>query len=428
MHSNIFNDTVKLLNKLGAESGVSSVVLDCISRPEVLTEVNFSIKMDNGSIKIFKGYRSRYSTLLGTAKGGIRFHHDVTKDEVNSLALWMMVKNALVGLPYGGAKGGVVVDARILSQEELERVSRGYVRAIYDVIGEQIDVPAPDVGTNQMVMSWMVDEYNTINRISSIGTFTGKPIALGGSLFRTEATGYGVSVITNLLSKKIDKDPKNTKIAVQGLGNVGYFLTKFLIDLGYKVVCISDVEGAIFNENGLNIPVIFNNLEKMPMGTSVCDRNISGEEKIITNNELLELDVDILIPAAIENAITTQNANSIKADYIVEAANGPVQADANAILEKNGIIVVPDVLANAGGVVVSYFEWLQNLSCDYWQEEEVKEKLISIMTKAFTKVWDVMESKNISMRSAAYSIALKRLESAYNAKNPSYLTINKVSS
>lgn len=416
MSDNIFQDAVSLLNKLGSESGVDSAVLNCISQPELLTEVNFPVKMDDGKIRIFKGYRSRYSTVLGTAKGGIRFHQDVSGAEVNSLAMWMMVKNSLVGLPYGGGKGGVIVDARTLSQNELERVSRGYVRAIFDAIGEKVDVPAPDVGTNPVVMSYMIDEYNTINRTPSIGTFTGKPVPLGGSLFRTEATGYGAFVITKLLSEKIGKSPKDTKVAVQGLGNVGHFLAKFLHEEGYKVVAVSDVDGAIHNENGLDIPSIYEKLSKAPKGTSVCANDIANGAKIITNKELLELDVDIILPAAIENVITTENADKIKAKYIVEAANGPVQADANSILEKKGITVLPDVLVNAGGVVVSYFEWLQNLSCYYWDEAEVKEKLIKIMTKAFNDVWEIKETRSVSMRSAAYSISLKRIESALKAK------------
>lgn len=417
MSEKIFQDAVNLLNQLGRESGVDSVVLNCISQPELLTEVNFPIKMDDDKIRIFKGYRSRYNTALGTAKGGIRFHQDVSAGEVNSLAMWMMVKNSLVGLPYGGGKGGVIVDARTLSKGELERVSRGYVRAIFDVIGEKIDVPAPDVGTNPMVMAYMIDEYNTINRVSSIGTFTGKPVSLGGSLFRTEATGYGAFVITKLLSEKIGKSPKSTTVAVQGLGNVGHYLAKFLYEEGYKIVAVSDVDGAIYDPNGLDIPKIYNSLENAPKGTSVCSNQISTGATVINNEELLELDVDILLPSAIENVITTENAGKIKAKYIVEAANGPVQADANSILEKNGITILPDVLVNAGGVVVSYFEWLQNLSYYYWEEAEVKEKLIKIMTKAFNRVWEIKESRGISARSAAYSIALKRIETTLKAKH-----------
>lgn len=414
MLDNIFHDSVNLLNKLGKESGIDPLVLSCVSQPELLTEVNFPVKMDDGQIRIFKGYRSRYSTVLGTAKGGIRFHQDVSQGEVNSLAMWMMIKNSLVGIPYGGGKGGVIVDARTLSQNELERVSRGYVRAIFDVIGEKLDVPAPDVGTNPMVMTWMINEYNTINREPSIGTFTGKPIDIGGSLFRTEATGYGSYVITKLLSEKVGLAPKNTKVAVQGLGNVGYYLAKFLYEEGYKVVAVSDVDGAIYNENGLDIPSIYKELSTAGQGASV--KTVKVDAKHIDNKELLELDVDILLPAAIENVITTENADRIKAKYIVEAANGPVEPAANEILEKKGIIVAPDVLVNAGGVVVSYFEWIQNLSFYYWDEDEVKEKLIRIMTKAFNRVWKNKETRKVSMRSAAYAISLTRIESAIKTK------------
>ncbi|MDR2007440.1 MAG: Glu/Leu/Phe/Val dehydrogenase [Alphaproteobacteria bacterium] len=414
---NIFQDTVNLLNKLGKESNIKPEVLDFISQPELLTDVSFPVKMDNGKIRIFKGYRSRYSTILGPAKGGIRFHQDVNVHEVNSLGLWMMVKNSLVGLPYGGGKGGVIVDTRTVSAAELERISRGYVRAIFDSIGEKTDIPAPDLGTNPLIMTWMTDEYNTINRIKSPGTFTGKPVALGGSLFRTEATGFGAATITKLLSEKIGKTPASTSVAVQGLGNVGYFLTKFLAESGYKVKAISDVDGAIYAENGLDIPAIYKALAGAKKGTSVKDiYNVSAGAKIISNEELLELNVDVLLPAAIENVITTKNASKIKAKYIVEAANGPVQPEANPILETAGIVVLPDVLVNAGGVVVSYFEWLQNLSYYYWEEAEVKEKLTKIMTKAFNGVWDIHTNNKVSCRSAAYNISLSRIEASLKAK------------
>ncbi|MCL2567340.1 MAG: Glu/Leu/Phe/Val dehydrogenase [Alphaproteobacteria bacterium] len=413
----IFNDTVQLLNKLGKESGIKPEILDFLSQPELLTDVSFPVKMDNGKIKIFKGYRSRYSTILGPAKGGIRFHQDVNADEVNSLGLWMMVKNSLVGLPYGGGKGGVIVDARSVSMGELERISRGYVRAIFDSIGEKTDIPAPDLGTNPQVMSWMTDEYNTINRIKSPGTFTGKPVALGGSLFRTEATGFGASIITKLLSEKIGKAPSATSVAIQGLGNVGYYLTKFLHELGYKIMAISDVDGAIYAESGLNIPAIFEALKTAKKGTSVKEIiSVSAGAKAISNSELLELNIDILLPAAIENVITAKNAAKIKAKYIVEAANGPVAPEANPILEEAGIVVMPDVLVNAGGVVVSYFEWLQNLSYYYWEEAEVQEKLTKIMTKAFNNVWKLKEANKVSCRSAAYALALSRIESSLKAK------------
>ncbi|MDR0484822.1 MAG: Glu/Leu/Phe/Val dehydrogenase [Alphaproteobacteria bacterium] len=419
MSENIFQDTVNLLNKLGKESGINPNVLNYLSQPELLTSVSFPVKMDDGKIRIFKGFRSRYSTILGPAKGGIRFHQDVNAKEVNSLGLWMMVKNSLVGLAYGGGKGGVIVDSRALSTGELERVSRAYVRAIYDAIGEKTDIPAPDVGTNPTVMACMSDEYDTINRVKSPGTFTGKPIPLGGSLFRTEATGFGAYITTKLLSEKIGKSPKETTVAVQGLGNVGYYLTKFLNEEGYKVLAISDVDGAIYCENGLNIPAIYEALAKAKKGTSIATSEIysmSSGAKVISNAELLELNVDILLPAAIENVITTKNVDKIKAKYIVEVANGPLQPEVNPILEQKGIVILPDVLVNAGGVVVSYFEWLQNLSCYYWDEAEVKEKLIKIMTKAFNNVWELKNKNNVSCRSAAYAIALKRIENALNAK------------
>ncbi len=417
--SNIFEDAVMVLNKLGKQASIDPRVLGYISKPEQLLEVNFPVSMDDGTIRVFNGYRCRYSTVLGVAKGGIRFHHEVSADEVKSLALWMAVKNSLAGLPYGGGKGGVIVDVKKHSLSELEAVARGYVRAIVDNIGENIDVPAPDVGTNAHVMSWMIDEYENIKRKKSPGAFTGKPVALGGSLFRTEATGFGAHTVIKLLAKKLSKEPSSLTIAIQGLGNVGYYLAKFLYKAGFKVVALSDIEGGIYMENGINIDDLFLKMKQYKEFTSVSSAKLVSTlagVKAITNKELLELGVEILVPAAIENVINDSNAHFIKARYIVEAANGPLHGNANDILEKKGILIVPDVLANSGGVVVSYFEWLQNISCYYWDEEEVKERLTKIMTKTFNNVWDLMEQKKISMRSAAYAISLERLQESIKIK------------
>lgn len=420
MANNIFQDSLKTLTKLAEEANINQMALEYMKKPERLITVNLPVRMDNGEIKIFTGYRAMYNTILGPAKGGTRFDLGVNADEVNALALWMTIKTALVGLPYGGGKGGVLVDASTLSRFELERLSRAYIRAIADEIGPHTDIIAPDMATNSIIMGWMVDEYENIKRVKAPATLTGKPVELGGSLFRTEATGFGTAIVIKLLTDKFKLNPKDLTVAIQGYGNVGSYLSKYLFEMGYKVVAISDVKGGIYSEKGLNTTeitnVLWNSKEKRP---SIYDENILSvckDVKKITNEELLELDVDILVPAAKDEVITNKNVSRVKANYIIEAANGPIDNEANKILEDRGVVILPDVLSNAGGVTASYFEWVQNLQSYYWSEEKVQEELTLSLTKAFDNIWDLSTKENKSLRSAAYAIALRKIEQAINIK------------
>lgn len=365
--------------------------------PERELKVSFPMKMDNGKIRVFEGYRVQHSTLRGPAKGGFRYHPAVDENEVRALAAWMTFKCAVVGIPYGGGKGGVTVDPTTLSKSELERMTRKFTEAIAPVVGPHKDIPAPDVNTNGEIMGWFMDEYSKLVGVNSPAVVTGKPIILGGSLGRVEATGRGVMIVTRELYKKLGKDIKDARIVVQGFGNVGGNAARLLRDLGAKIIGISDVNGGYYNKDGLDL----SNFEK---GTK------------ITNAELLELDCDVLIPAALENQINEKNAAKIKAKYIVEGANGPTTVEADKILESRGITIVPDILANAGGVACSYFEWVQNLANYYWTESEVNTKLNDVMCRAFEEVYAMHVAQKTSLRAAAYMTALKRLVDTQKAR------------
>ena len=374
--------------------------------------------MDDGSTRHFTGYRCRYNSTLGPTKGGIRFHPDVSSEEVQALALWMTIKCSVAGLPYGGGKGGVIVDPKDLSPMELERLSRAYVRAVADFIGPRVDIPAPDVYTNARIMGWMLDEYEAIKRVKAPGVITGKPIRLGGSLGRDDATGRGAYLCIRELAKKRDLDPAKTTVAVQGFGNSGFHVARLLQDAGYKIVAISDSKGGIYSPKGFDVASIHEEKQRTRVVRAVyCEQSVCEivEHDAITNEDLLELDVDILIPAALEGVITEKNAHAVKAKYIVEVANGPILSDADPIIENNGIEVVPDVLANAGGVTVSYFEWVQNQQGYSWTLEEVHSRLEEIMTRAFNRVWDLAEVRAFSLRSAAYAVAIRRIGEAVEA-------------
>jgi len=379
--------------------------------PEREMHVSIPVKMDNGKINVFNGYRVQHSTLRGPAKGGIRFHQDVNIDEVRSLAAWMTFKCAVADIPYGGGKGGICVDPSKLSETELEKLTRGYTRRIASFIGPKIDIPAPDVGTNAKVMSWIADSYSEYAGEFSPAVVTGKPLPLGGSKGRVEATGRGVLFATREILKKLNKNLKDQSVVIQGLGNVGGVTADLFYKEEAKIIAISDTSSAIYNEKGLNIPQI---LKHKKEGKKL--NSFAGDFTRLSNEELLELKADILIPAALENQITEKNASNIKASIIIEAANGPVTPEADKILEKNNIITVPDVLANSGGVIVSYFEWVQNLQSFYWTEEEVNKRLEDKMIEAFKLVWDVKEAYNISMRKAAYIKALKQLVETQKVK------------
>lgn len=378
-------------------------------------EFEIPVKMDNGEIKKFKGFRSQHNNARGPYKGGIRYHQNVTSDEVKALSIWMSIKCAVAGIPYGGAKGGIIVNPKDLSKKELEELSRGWIRQTYKFIGEHVDVPAPDVNTNGQIMAWMLDEYEKLVGYKSPGTFTGKPIELGGSLGRTEATGRGGVMVLKALAKKLNLKPEHTSVAIQGFGNVGYYFARFAEREGFKVVAVSDSKGGISVQTGLNVEKTLScKLEKGKVSDcycvgSVCDLN---KKAMLSNDEILELPVDILVPAALENVITAENAGKIKAKVIIEMANGPITPEADRILEKRGILSVPDVLANSGGVTVSYFEWVQNLSNYYWTEEDVNHRLEVIMTRAFNDMWARHVELKVDLRMSAYANAILKIAKA----------------
>ena len=382
-------------------------VYQILKAPAKQIVASLPVKLDDGSVKVFEGYRIIHSTILGPSKGGIRYSMDVNLDEVKALAAWMTYKCAIANIPYGGAKGGITVDTKKLSKGELERLTRQYTRAMKDIFGEDRDIPAPDMYTGPQEMAWIVDEYSKLAGNYCPGVVTGKPIQLGGSLGRVEATGRGVMVSAIEAMRTIGVDPKRSKTAVQGFGNVGSIGARLLEEQGIKVVAISDQTGGFYNEKGFDI-------ERAIAYRDANGGNLNGFNKgdKITNEELLELDVDLLAPCALENQITAANANNVKAKMIVEGANGPTTAGADTILREKGIVVIPDILANGGGVTVSYFEWVQNRYGYYWPEEEVNRKADDSMKLAFENVWFEAKKRKISMRLGAYIVALQKLSKA----------------
>ncbi len=375
-----------------------------ISQPERTLEVSIPVKMDDGHVEVFTGYRSQNSTVLGPVKGGVRYHQNVSMDEVKTLGFWMTTKCAIAGLPYGGGKGGIIVDPRKVSKGELERITRGYIDRIAPIIGEKKDIPAPDVNTNAQIMAWMLDEFSKINCQYTPGFITGKAVSMGGSLGRTSATGRGVVTAALELLKREGIKPEEATLAIQGFGNVGSWTAKCAADKGLKIVALSDISGGIYDPNGFDPYKV----EEYAQNNGGVIKGYPGAQAI-SNEEVLEQDVTVLIPAALELQITGKNADKIKAKMIVEAANGPTDADADAILEKRGIPVVPDVLANGGGVTVSYFEWVQNLYRYFWTEEEVIDRQEQMMVKAFANVYDAAKKYNTTMRVGAYIVALNAL-------------------
>ncbi|NBJ70468.1 MULTISPECIES: Glu/Leu/Phe/Val dehydrogenase [Clostridia] len=389
------------LEKLGYPEEVFELFKD----PVRMMTVRIPVRMDDGSIKVFTGYRAQHNDAVGPTKGGVRFHPDVTEKEVKALSIWMSLKAGIVNLPYGGGKGGIICDPREMSFRELEGLSRGYVRAISQIVGPTKDIPAPDVFTNSQIMAWMMDEYSRIDEFNSPGFITGKPIVLGGSHGRESATAKGVTICINEAAKKRGLDVKGAKVIVQGFGNAGSFLSKFLHDAGAKVVGISDAYGALYDSDGLDIDYLLDRRDSFGTVTKLFNNTI-------TNQELLEMDCDILVPAAVENQITEENAHNIKATIVVEAANGPTTMEGTKILTERGILLVPDVLASAGGVTVSYFEWVQNNQGYYWSEEEIDEKLHETMIKAFNSIYNTAETRRVDMRLAAYMIGVRKMAEA----------------
>lgn len=411
MSNNPYEIFLRQLEKGAKVLKIEKDVVEVLKEPERVLEVSIPVRMDDGSVRIFKGWRSEHSTALGPAKGGIRYHWNVTKDEVMALSAWMSMKNALMNLPYGGGKGGIRVNPKELSDAELERLSRGFIDKIYKYLGPDQDIPAPDVYTNPKIMAWMLDEYEKLVGRKAPGMITGKPIIVGGSLGRNHATALGgFFVLREAVKTKEGKSLEGMTAAIQGFGNAGSFMAKFLSSAKVKVVAVSDSKGAIYDPNGLPIDEVVK--VKAETGSVV---NYDKAEKI-SNEDLLILDVDVLVPAALENVITEKNARDVKARYIVELANGPITPEADEIIYKKGIFSLPDILANAGGVTVSYFEWVQNRMGYYWEEEEVDEKLDKKMTKAFKEVYEAMEEYKVPPREAAYVVALRRIVEALKAR------------
>lgn len=402
---NVFERTQQVIQTALDKMGFEEEIYELLKEPLRLLTVRIPVRMDDGSVKVFTGYRAQHNDAVGPTKGGIRFHPDVTEEEVKALSMWMSIKCGITNLPYGGGKGGIQCDPRSMSFRELERLSRGYVRAISQLVGPTKDIPAPDVFTNSQVMAWMMDEYSRIREFDSPGFITGKPLILGGSAGRESSTALGVTIVMKEAAKMVGIEMEEARIIIQGFGNAGSYLAKFLHDAGAKVVGISDAYGALYDPNGLDIDDLLDRRDSFGQVTQLFPNRI-------TNKELLVQDCDILVPAAIENQITEENAPEIKAKLLVEAANGPTTLKATEILTQRGVLIVPDVLASAGGVVVSYFEWVQNNQGYYWSEEEVQEKLEKILTTSFFHVYQTSKDKKVDMRLAAYMVGLRRLAEA----------------
>ena len=409
MAYNAFENFLAVVDKAAKAVGMDEQDYIAIKYPERELKVSIPVRMDNGSIQVFEGYRVQHSSSRGPCKGGIRYHQDCDINEVKALAAWMSFKCAVVNIPYGGGKGAIKVDPSKLSKSELERLTRRYTASILPIIGPEKDIPAPDVNSNSQIMDWVMDTYSMMKGYTVPGVVTGKDLDVGGSIGRPEATGRGVMIITLQLLKKLGIDPKGVSIAIQGMGNVGSVAARLLYEKGCKIVAVSDVSGGIRNANGLDMQEVLafiGNKQRF-----LKDYNADNVEHI-SNEELLDTKCDVLIPAAMENQITKDNANKLQCKYIVEAANGPTTKEADEIIDKRGIILVPDILANAGGVTVSYFEWVQNLQALWWDLDEVNEKLEKIMVKAWNELDDVANKNHLSYRLAAYVVAIQRISRA----------------
>ena len=402
------------IKKACEKLNLNPAVYEILKEPQRVIEISIPVKMDDGSLKVFKGYRSAHNHALGPSKGGVRFHQNVNMEEVKALSTWMSLKAGLLALPYGGGKGGIAVDPKKLSEREIESLSRGYIRGLYKYLGERIDIPAPDVNTNGQIMSYFVDEYIKLNGDrEDLGTFTGKPLILGGSLGRNEATGYGVVIATKYAAKKLGLDLKNAEIGLQGFGNVGSFTLKYLQDEGAKVKYLSIRDeseecgrSALYSEAGFD----YESLQKYR------DENKSlvgyPKAKKISDQEFWTKKFDILIPAALENIITEKIAQNLDVKLIAEGANGPTTPEADEILKEKNVEIIPDILANSGGVLVSYYEWVQNQYGSYWTKEEVQEKQEKDMLKAIEGIFAIKDQYKTDIREAAYMFAIKRIAEA----------------
>jgi glutamate dehydrogenase (NAD(P)+) len=388
--------------QLGMEDSMLNVLLEC----KKCVSVSVPTRMDDGSVRVFEGFRCTHNVARGPSKGGIRYHHEVTLEETKALAMWMTWKCALMGLPFGGAKGGVVVNPKELSVSELERMTRRYTTEIINFIGPEADIPAPDVGTSPREMAWIFDTYSMNKGYSVLGVVTGKPLEVGGSVGRIEATARGAAFCVREALRKQDMSIEDRRVAVQGFGNVGSNLALILADQGATIVALSDSRGGVHNADGIDVRAALAHKQD----TGSLDGLARAET--ITNDELLVVDCDVLAPCALEQVITGENADQIKASIVCEGANGPVTPEADVILDDRGVLVLPDVLANAGGVVVSYFEWVQGLQEYFWKESEVNAKLNDIITRAFAETWRVHEERSLPMRRAAYALAVGRVAEA----------------
>ena len=409
---NPYENVLKVMDEAVEKGKLSTDMYEMIRNPQRELKVYLPIRMDDGKIKVFEGYRVQHSNIRGPFKGGIRFHQNTDLNEVKALATWMSLKCAVANIPYGGAKGGITVDPTKLSKGELMRLTRRYTFAIESVIGPDKDIPAPDVNTNAQTMAWVLDTYSMLNGHPCPGVVTGKPIELGGSKGRNSATGRGVVIAVKQILKKYGRRLKGSRIAIQGFGNVGANTARIAYHRNAIIVALSDVSGAIYCESGLDADAISKFVEG---GKMLAEYEAEGVEHI-SNEELLTCDCDVLIPAALENQITEKNAAKLKCRFVVEAANGPTSAEADKILEERGIILIPDIFANSGGVVVSYFEWVQNIQTLTWSREQINQMLEEILTSAFQDIEEEVEKSECTWRMGAYIVALRRLISANEIK------------
>jgi glutamate dehydrogenase (NAD(P)+) len=406
LRENPFGLAQQQLHKVAETFGIDERLINVLQECKKAVEVSIPTSLDDGSVRAFTGYRVTHNVSRGPSKGGIRYHPDVTLDEVKALAMWMTWKCSLMGLPFGGAKGGVICNPKTMSRGELERMTRRFTSEIINEIGPEKDIPAPDVGTNASTMAWIFDTFSMNKGHSVLGVVTGKPLTIGGSLGREEATARGGVFCLESALEKQSRSMEGLRVAVQGFGNVGSFFAKFVGELGATVVAISDSTGGVYNGNGVDVAAAFAHKRS---GGSLSE--LKGGDRI-TNEELITLDCDVFAPCALEQVVTEENAADVKAKVIVEGANGPLTPAADDILESNGVLILPDVLANAGGVVVSYFEWVQGLQEYFWKEDEVNARLNEIVRRAFDETWLTYTDRKVSMRMAAYGLAVQRVAEA----------------
>ncbi|NWQ39264.1 Glu/Leu/Phe/Val dehydrogenase [Bacillus sp. EB106-08-02-XG196] len=402
---NLLTSTQVVIHDALKRLGFTDNAFEILKEPIRMLNVRIPVRMDDGSVKVFTGYRAQHNDSVGPTIGGVRFHPKINEDEIKALSMWMSLKCGIADLPFGGGKGGILCNPRTLSLGELERLSRGYVRSISQVVGPTKDIPAPDMYTNSQIMAWMMDEYSRLRKFDSPDFITGKPLLLGGSEGREEAGALGVAICIEEAAKIRGLSIKGCRVIVQGFGNAGSYIAKFMHQSGAIIVGISDVYGALYDPDGLNIEYLLQRRDSFGTVTSLFDGTI-------TNEELLEQECDILVPAATSNQITAKNASSIKAKIVVEAANGPTTREATRILSEGGILLVPDVLAGAGGVTVSYFEWVQNKQGYYWDEKEVADKLREKMVSAFQQIYTISKKHNVNLRVAAYMVGVRKMVEA----------------